>query len=330
VRRETHHQATSRLIALGDGRALKVREWPGRGRPLVLLHGLLDSGAGWEELARVIPHRCLAIDLPGFGDSDPPRRPRLSAYAEDIVEALGLLDVRSLTLVGHSLGGGVATAVAERMRREVEALVLCAPAGYGRIPLAELATLPLVRALAVGSLPHLVTRSLLLDRVYASLVTSGIGPSEELRRRLAADASRVGPGLRAAVEALAAAGRSGRAFHRRAVVYDGPVSAVWGDRDALVSPSHIHGVLAALPQAEAHLWHGMGHHPQRERPAELAELVQTAHQTTRTELACERRTPASARHVDISRRDALLLGAARRAGQRDRPRASERPRAGAR
>ncbi len=114
-------------LTLRDGRALKVRDWPGRGRPLVLLHGLLDSGAGWDKLARAVPYRCLAIDLPGFGDSDPPLRPRFSAYADAIVEGLGAIGVSSLTLVGHSLGGGVATAVAERIPHDVGALLgLCA------------------------------------------------------------------------------------------------------------------------------------------------------------------------------------------------------------
>lgn len=175
-----------------------------------------------------------------------------------------------------SLGGGVATAVAERMRDEVGSLVLSAPVGFGRLPLAELAALPMVRELARAVLPHVLCRLLLLEPVYRSLVTHGSRPTEELRRQLAADAHRLGPGVRAAVEALAAASRSSRAFYRRRVKYSGRVSVVWGDRDALVSPSQVRGVLAAMPQAQVHLWPGMGHHPQRERPQDLAELVEAA------------------------------------------------------
>ncbi len=282
VHHEPKRTTFSRRVRLDDGRILHVSEWPGRGQPLVLLHGLLDSSAGWDDLARASRRPCLAIDLPGFGHSSPPSRPRLSAYAEDVVYGLRQLGVSSCNLVGHSLGGGVATTVAERMRSEVESLVLCAPVGFGRLPLAELAALPLVRHLTVGFLPHVLVNSLLLGSVYASFVSGGMRPSEELRRQLAADAGRVGPGLRAAVEALAAAGRSSRAFYRRSVHYHGPVSVVWGDRDALVPPSHISGVMAALPQAHVHVWPGMGHHPQRERPRELAELV---------EVACEGRPP---------------------------------------
>jgi alpha/beta hydrolase fold len=86
-------RSSSRSVALHDGRSLRVREWPGRGRPLVLLHGLLDSSAGWSDLGPASRRPCLAIDLPGFGQSSPPCRPRLSAYAEDVIDGLRELDV---------------------------------------------------------------------------------------------------------------------------------------------------------------------------------------------------------------------------------------------
>jgi pimeloyl-ACP methyl ester carboxylesterase len=277
VEHEHQRTATSHAVRLADGRVLHVREWPGRGRPLVLLHGLLDSGAGWDDLARASAHRCLAFDLPGFGGSDPPTRPRLSAYAEDVAEALDQLRVRALTLVGHSLGGGIATAVAERMHREVRGLVLSAPVGFGRLPLAELAALPLLRALAVRSLPLFVTRAPVLDLVYAGFVTRGMRPTDAMRRRLAADASTVAPGLYAALEALACAGRCERAFHRRRVRYHGPVTVLWGERDAIVPPAHALRVARGLPQAQVHIWPRMGHHPQREEPVRLAALVEAAH-----------------------------------------------------
>jgi pimeloyl-ACP methyl ester carboxylesterase len=265
-----------RSVELRDGRVVCVREWRGRGRPLVLLHGLLDSSAGWTDLASASTRPCLAIDLPGFGDSSPPIRPRVSAYADHVVEVLPLLGVRSCTLVGHSLGGGIATVVAERMRGAIASLVLSAPVGFGRVPLAELGALPLVRELAGWVLPHVLSRPPLLGPIYASFVTSGAPPSQELRERLAADARRLGPEVRAGVEAVAAAGRSTHAFHRRPVQYDGPVTVIWGDRDAVVPPSHAGAVTRALPQARVHLLAGMGHHPQRERPHDLAALVEAA------------------------------------------------------
>jgi pimeloyl-ACP methyl ester carboxylesterase len=265
-------------ITLEDGRGLHVRAWPGRGRPLVLLHGLLDSAAGWDELARASRRPCIAIDLPGFGRSSLPSRPRFSAYAGDVAFALSSLGVRSCTLVGHSLGGGVAAAVAEREPERIAGLVLCAPAGFGQLRLAELASLPLVRPLAVATLPRMLTNPLVVHAAYRAFVTTagGPGPAEELRRRLAADAHRAGPGLDAALGALAAASRSPRAFHRRPLGYAGPAWILWGERDALVPVAHARGVRTALPQAEVHVWPGMGHHPQRERPRQLAAFVEAA------------------------------------------------------
>ncbi len=73
--------AVVRTVILSGGRRLRVRTWPGKGAPLVLLHGLLDDSEGWLALAEDTQRPCHAIDLPGFGGSDPPSRPRISATA---------------------------------------------------------------------------------------------------------------------------------------------------------------------------------------------------------------------------------------------------------
>jgi hypothetical protein len=97
--------ATATAVELPDGRRLSVECWPGDGAPLVLLHGLLDCAVGWKHVARMIDRPCYAFDLPGFGDSDCPKRNRVSAYAEDVQAALAAPDVHDFTLVGHPLGG---------------------------------------------------------------------------------------------------------------------------------------------------------------------------------------------------------------------------------
>jgi pimeloyl-ACP methyl ester carboxylesterase len=81
-------------------------------------------------------------------------------------------------------------------------------------------------------------------------------------------------GVRAATLAIAAAGRSPRGFARCPVALDGPVAAVWGSRDALVPLEHADALRHALPQAHVEIWRGMGHHPQRERPADLARFIE--------------------------------------------------------
>jgi hypothetical protein len=142
----------------------------------------------------------------------------------------------------------------------------------------------------------------LVRAVYASMVTDGRAPTEELRQRLAADAHRAAPGVRAALEALAAAARSPRAFYRRRVRFGGRVTVGWGDRDALVPVSHARGVLAALPQAQICVWPGMGHHPQRERPGALAALVSAACEDAGTRPATPERHGARRTHSGAGNR----------------------------
>jgi pimeloyl-ACP methyl ester carboxylesterase len=262
-----------RDVRLAEGRRLRVRSWPGEGRPLVLLHGLLDDSEGWTGLAMDTHRPCLAIDLPGFGGSDLPRWPRISAYAEDVAAGLDRLGIDACTLVGHSLGGAVATAVAER-HDGIHSLVLLAPAGFGHIRLAEWFALPGVREVSQLALPLALVSPLLVTAGYAAFVAHGRLPSRDLTDRLRRRAFQSAPGVRSAVTAIAAAGRSPRGFHNRRVEFGGPVAALWGERDALVPLAHTKAVKAALPQAHVEVWPRMGHHPQRERPAQLSRFIE--------------------------------------------------------
>jgi len=260
-------------VGLEGARRLRVRTTPGTGRPLVLLHGLLDDSEGWTQLAADTHRPCIAIDLPGFGGSSLPQRPRISAYAEDVVAGLQALAVADCALVGHSLGGAVATAVAERSPA-VSALALMAPAGYGNFRLAEGLTLPGVIDVATLALPFGLVNPLTVTAAYTTFVAHGALPSRELMRRLRRRAFVSAPGVRAATIAIAASGRSARSFARRPVRFEGPVAALWGERDALVPIAHVDALQRALPQAHVEVWRGMGHHPQRERPAELARYIE--------------------------------------------------------
>ncbi len=262
-----------RDLRLGAGRTLRVRSWTGRGRPLVLLHGLMDDSEGWAQLARDTHRPCLAVDLPGFGGSDLPSRARVSAYAEAVVEGIDQLDLGEFTLVGHSLGGAVATSMAERYDA-VRALALLAPAGYGQIRLAEAMNLPGIRQAAELAMPLALVNPLTVTAAYTTFVAHHRLPSRDLMGRIVRRSFRSGPGVSAAVQAIAAAGRSQRAFATRAIDFDGPVAALWGEHDALVPREHVEALERALPQAHVEVWSGMGHHPQRERPAALSRYLE--------------------------------------------------------
>jgi pyruvate dehydrogenase E2 component (dihydrolipoamide acetyltransferase) len=260
-------------VALADGRRLTARHWRGDGSPLVLLHGLLDSCEGWDAVCAATTRPCIAVDLPGFGGSALPSRPRISAYADDVVALLEHLRIDRCRLVGHSLGGAVATAVAERAGERVSSLVLLAPAGFGRIPLAEAISVPGVRNITELMLPLGLRSRLALNLAYMAMVSNGATPEPGVLERVVSRSGELVPGAREATRAVVAAGLSERAFHRRRVAYDGPVTVLWGDRDRLVPPRHRDGVRTAFPHAELLLWTRMGHHPQRERPAELLALL---------------------------------------------------------
>jgi pimeloyl-ACP methyl ester carboxylesterase len=237
---------------------------------------MLDSSEGWARLVEGFTCRRIAFDLPGFCNSDSPSGASILGYARDIAEGLEMLGVTRFTLVGHSLGGAVAAALAELMPDSVCGLVLLAPAGFGRIHLAEAVSIPGVSCLAAAALRVTLLSRLAVTAAYLTLVTNGKLPEPELVDRLTSRGGCLVDGARHAMRALVAAGRAPDAFHRRRVKYEGPVYAVWGDRDRLVPMSHREGVLAAFPQASIDVWKGMGHHPARERMEDLIALVSQA------------------------------------------------------
>src|SRR5215212_9575588 len=136
---------TVRDVQIPAHRRIRVREYPGSGTPVVLLHGLLDTSEGWHDVASRSERSCYSIDLPGFGGSTCPPYERIASYARDVGLAIDGLGLERFVLVGHSFGGAVASALTEQRRHQVASLLLIAPAGYGRIRLAELASIPGIR-----------------------------------------------------------------------------------------------------------------------------------------------------------------------------------------
>lgn len=127
--------ATGTLVPLGDGDVLHVLDLGPRDSertPLVLVHG---ADGGWQEFSRVAEElardrRVLAVDRPGHGHSSAPRGSGVEGNVSALRQALRVLGVERVVLVGHSYGSSVSLRWTLDHPDEVEALVLLAPAAF--------------------------------------------------------------------------------------------------------------------------------------------------------------------------------------------------------
>jgi lipase len=111
----------------GDGIELTFGYWPGRGAPVVALHGLTASYVNFIGIAERLAMRrpLLALDLRGRGDSDKPDGPYgLAQHAHDVAAAMRALELGPSVIVGHSMGAFIATALAEQNPELVAGLIL--------------------------------------------------------------------------------------------------------------------------------------------------------------------------------------------------------------
>src|ERR1700675_3556499 len=144
-------------------------EEQGKGAPVLLIHGFGASTYTWRHVAPELAktHRVIAVDLKGFGQSDKPFDSRYSVFdqAELLAQLIVDKDLRNLTLVGHSFGGGIALLLAleanERLEGRITKLVLLDSIAYPQnIPVFfRLLDVPLVSRLGVSMIqPSVQTR----------------------------------------------------------------------------------------------------------------------------------------------------------------------------
>lgn len=111
----------------GDGVELAFGYWPGRGAPVVALHGLTASHMNFVGIAERLAGRCalFGLDLRGRGDSDKPEGPYgFVQHARDVAAAMRAMGLGPSIVVGHSMGAFVATALAAQDPSLVSGLVL--------------------------------------------------------------------------------------------------------------------------------------------------------------------------------------------------------------
>src|SRR5258708_5019010 len=139
--------AAGRALAPGGRRSGVIAGVGGGGPPVVLIHGMVTSSRHWQAVALQLADTptVIAPDLIGHGDSATPRGDySLGAHAAAIRDLLATLSIDRATIVGHSLGGGVAMQFFYQFPQRTERLVLISSGGLGRAvsPLLRTAALP--------------------------------------------------------------------------------------------------------------------------------------------------------------------------------------------
>jgi len=257
---------------------------PHSATPIVLIHGLGDEADTWRHVFPALARwrRVIALDLPGFGRSEKPRRAyTLAFFAQTIAGMLDVLGIGQAVLVGHSMGAAAAQRLVLAQPRRAERLVLIG----GGLPIqSRRPPAQLWRFLAPG-LGEMFYTSLRRsqEQAYATLGPyyhdlAGLPPADRafLRERVWARVWSAGQ-RRAFLSALRwlAIDQATRAdlFRMRLADLQTPTMIIWGEHDRIAPPAAGAAMAARLPQAQWHIIPESGHLPHQERPDQLIEAL---------------------------------------------------------
>lgn len=247
----------------------------GQGDAVVLLHGCPSSRRAWEELAPAIAaHRhVVAVDLPGFGDSEKPHPERfrydVEAFAGCVMDLVCALGEGRVTLVGHDIGAHVAILLAAEHPHLVDKLVLLSPTPYSRVrtPVDRVATTPVLGSLFVKQLGG---RVLFRNLVRSTLYSGWEGVTDERIDALYKEWTP--PQAREAALATARATLDTRAIVARIPRVAAETLIVWGRNDVLGTVVDARRLSRELPNARLEVV-DTGHSPQEEQPEAIVRLV---------------------------------------------------------
>lgn len=253
----------------------------GDGPAVLFIHGLTNSSRSWARLVDTLntDHRILAPDLHGHGASAKPMGDySLSAHAATLRDLLDRLGIDQVTLVGHSLGGGIAMQFGYLFPERVSRLVLVSSGGLGRAvsPLLRAATLPG----AEWVLP-LITSDWVRARAEAAgrtLARTGWRPSPDVTQAWHGFTSLADVDTRRAFLATTRAvidpgGQTVSAHHHLPLATTIPTLVVWGTRDRMIPAWHATTAHQAFPGSRVELFVGAGHFPHLDDPERFAEVL---------------------------------------------------------
>jgi pimeloyl-ACP methyl ester carboxylesterase len=253
----------------------------GEGPVVVLVHGITSSSRTWLSVLPALAerHTVIAPDLLGHGLSAKPRGDySLGAYASGIRDLLSVLGLPRATVVGHSLGGGIAMQFAYQFPQSIDRLVLVDSGGLGNEVslLLRAATLPgaeYVLPLLFG--PVARTTGSTVGRIAGRL---GIRGSANVRG-IAESFASLGDGdaRRAFVHtARSVIDPSGQRVDARDRLYlsEGiPTLLVWGERDPIIPVAHGRRAHELMPHSRLEVFPGAGHFPFNDDPDRFVAVV---------------------------------------------------------
>lgn len=254
---------------------------------LLLIHGMAGSSETWRA---VIPqlsknYRVVAPDLLGHGQSAKPRGDySLGAFAVWLRDFLDELGISRATIVGQSLGGGVAMQFVYQHPDYCQRLILISSGGLGpdvgwtlrllSAPGAEL-ILPVI-----APRPVLTVGNKLRTWFGAAGIQSPRGAELWNAYSSLSDAETRQAFLRTLRSVVDYRGQAVSALNRLHMAAELPTMAIWGDQDRIIPVDHAYAAQAARPESRLEVLEGVGHFPHVERPSEVVDLIEDFISTT--------------------------------------------------
>lgn len=271
----------------GYKRAFRIA---GSGPAILLVHGIGDNSTTWNGVQAKLAQRftVIAPDLLGHGKSDKPRADySVAAYANGMRDLLGVLDIERVTIVGHSLGGGVAMQFAYQFPQLVERLILVSAGGVTKDVniVFRLASLPMgSEAVALLRLPLMLPAVQIAGRL-AGMALGTRGPIRDLPNVLRILDDLPEPTASAAFSRTLRAvvdwrGQIVTMLDRCYLTEAIPVQIIWGTRDVVVPVRHAYMAHAAMPGSKLEIFEGSGHFPFHDDPTHFIDTAQRFIETT--------------------------------------------------
>jgi pimeloyl-ACP methyl ester carboxylesterase len=254
----------------------------GSGPPILLIHGITASSVVWESVGPQLArhHTVVAPDLLGHGHSAKPRGDySMGAFASGIRDLVLSLGLGPVTVIGHSLGGGVAMQFSYQFPERVERLALVSSGGLGRrvSGLLRAATFPgseLVIPVLAGR--HVLGAGRAVGRALGRI---GIPLGNDVIEMARGHASLGDPQSRTAfVHTLRASvdtgGQRVQAVDRLYLAAELPVLIVWGARDRIIPAEHGRRAHELVPGSRFELFERAGHFPHLDEPERFVRTIE--------------------------------------------------------